>query len=1082
MQQKPTLWGEDVVSWRHLSSSPLVAPISLCIVVGIGYFLTARLSLFLLTPSDGVAVFWPAAGIASGVLIACGPKARLPIAASVMAATVAANLLGDRNIASAIVFAFANAGEALFTAWLIRRRFGSDFNFDSVQQVLTFFAATSVAAAASGAVGAIGVALFHSMDAPLLAIWLNWFASDALGGITVAPLIVGVVRTTQDLPEAGEVLEGTLALVALVAGGVIALSASSDHWFAIAPLGFILPLMLWLAARGRPLFAAMGVFAIALVIVWTATFGVGRLGDPSVPDLDRVNAARTALLIISLCGFILAALFAERRHHEAALAESNEQLRLAVEGAELGVWRLDLCSGRFENDARDRQIHGHNIAAPPASLTEARSCIHPDDLAHIDNGFRASGRARSNYKVEYRLAPTAGSTLERWVALEGTVRRDASGRPVQLLGVTRDITERKRLESELQRKGRKFQELLEALPAAVYVTDAAGYVTYYNQAAVELWGTRPRIGEDKWCDIASFYDNDGMAMSHEVCPTEIALKQGRSVRSKEAILKRQDGTRVPILPCPTPMYDAGGAIVGVVNMTLDISERKNAELALAERSMQLDLAGKVALVGTFAFDVTPGRMKFSPGYAAIHGLPEGSEECSRADWRARVHPDDLARLEARFKDTIAARRHDHHCDYRIVRPDGDVRWIESRSYVTYDGDGPRLVGANIDVTDRKRVERALKERNMQLSLAGKAAGVGSYAYDVGSDSMQITEGYAALHGLPEGTTETSRSAWRDRAHPADRDWLEHLRTEAFRERRDEYGIEYRVVRPGGEVRWIESRSFISYDEEDRPRRVIGVNIDVTDRRRAEVHQRVLIAELDHRVKNVLATVAAVAASTLDTSSSMQNFVAALDARIRAIASTHELLSTQRWQGLPLDELLSRQLAPYSTQSNTRINGPDVLLMAEAGQAVAMVLHELATNAAKYGALSTQKGRVSVQWHWHLSGTARDWLVIEWQEAGGPSVRAPSKIGYGTSVINDLVPYELGGKVEFDYAHAGVRCRLEVPARWVVNARRSADNSKWYGSGNPNERDTQPIGQFKASAGKTTVIAADQAAEGSSRAS
>src|SRR5690606_14909860 len=106
----------------------------------------------------------------------------------------------------------------------------------------------------------------------------------------------------------------------------------------------------------------------------------------------------------------------------------------------------------------------------------------------------------------------------------------------------------------------------------------------------------------------------------------------------------------------------------------------------------------------------------------------------------------------------------------------------------------------------------LGERNMQLSLAGKAAGVGSYAYDVGSDLVQVTEGYAALHDLPEGTTETTRKAWQNRAHPGDRAWIERVRAEAFRERRAEYGIEYRIVRSDGEVRWIESRSFISYDD------------------------------------------------------------------------------------------------------------------------------------------------------------------------------------------------------------------------------------------------------------------------------
>ena len=216
----------------------------------------------------------------------------------------------------------------------------------------------------------------------------------------------------------------------------------------------------------------------------------------------------------------------------------------------------------------------------------------------------------------------------------------------------------------------------------------------------------------------------------------------------------------------------------------------------------------------------------------------------------------------------------------------------------------------------------------------------------------------------------------------------------------------------------------------RPQRVVGVNIDVTERKQAEQQQRVLIAELDHRVKNVLATVSAVAAQTLDASSSMDHFVSAFDGRLRSMAKTHELLSERRWRGIPLAELLRRELAPYTRANNNDIGGPEVILSAEAGQVVGMALHELATNAAKHGALSTREGRVSVQWRRQLNGGPRAGLVIEWQETGGPPAEAESKAGYGMSVIREGIPHELGGKVNYVLAREGARCQFEIPGRWV----------------------------------------------------
>jgi len=481
-----------------------------------------------------------------------------------------------------------------------------------------------------------------------------------------------------------------------------------------------------------------------------------------------------------------------------------------------------------------------------------------------------------------------------------------------------------------------------------------------------------------------------------------------------------------------PDRDLDGSVIGWIACVADITSSKRAEARLAERNAQLDLAGKIAKIGSFTYDNATQKIQLTPGCVAIYGLPEGTLEISRDHWRTLVHPADLPRMDAIARRAFTNRESELVLEFRILRH-GEVRWIESRSLISYNEAGKpiRRIGAQIDVTERKLAEQAQTDRNAQLALAGRAVLVGRYAYDVRKGTVQVSEGYVAIHGLPAATTETPYSEWRTRVHPEDLARAEGLRDQAFADRRKEDNAEYRIVLSNGEVRWIERRGSISYGADGRPERVVGVNIDVTDRKRAEERQRVLIAELDHRVKNALATVSSVVSQTGVGSRSVANFVAALDGRLRSMATTHELLSSGRWQGISLTELIRHELAPYATRHNTKISGPEVVLRPEAGQAMAMVLHELATNAAKHGALSTKKGRVSIRWDRPLNGHPPR-LVLEWQEIDGPAVEAPGKPSYGTSTIRDLIPYELGGAVDFVLAPDGVKCRLELPADWLSN--------------------------------------------------
>jgi two-component sensor histidine kinase len=187
-----------------------------------------------------------------------------------------------------------------------------------------------------------------------------------------------------------------------------------------------------------------------------------------------------------------------------------------------------------------------------------------------------------------------------------------------------------------------------------------------------------------------------------------------------------------------------------------------------------------------------------------------------------------------------------------------------------------------------------------------------------------------------------------------------------------------------------------------------------------------MAELDHRVKNVLARVAVVAVASREGSRSMDDFVKTLDGRIQSMATAHSLLSQSRWQGVNLPDLVRNQLAPYATAGNLAIRGPDVMLSAAATQAMAMVLHELVTNAAKYGALSTPGGRVSVSWDRRQADGAAASLDVVWQELDGPSIAAPVQSGYGTSLVRELIPHELGGTVDLALAPPGASCKITIP--------------------------------------------------------
>lgn len=195
----------------------------------------------------------------------------------------------------------------------------------------------------------------------------------------------------------------------------------------------------------------------------------------------------------------------------------------------------------------------------------------------------------------------------------------------------------------------------------------------------------------------------------------------------------------------------------------------------------------------------------------------------------------------------------------------------------------------------------------------------------------------------------------------------------------------------------------------------------------------LLAELEHRVKNMLSVVGAIVERAREDTGSKEEFIGSLRGRIQSMAGAQALLSESHWRGVNLASLIQAELAPYVTATNTKLHGPAVYLTPDATHAVAMVMHELATNAAKYGALSRPDGVVSVHWTLPSKQAEGPALQIEWDEIGGPEVANPQRQGYGSSVIRDLLTYELGGRVDLMFAPRGVRCRIELPAWSILEA-------------------------------------------------
>lgn len=315
----------------------------------------------------------------------------------------------------------------------------------------------------------------------------------------------------------------------------------------------------------------------------------------------------------------------------------------------------------------------------------------------------------------------------------------------------------------------------------------------------------------------------------------------------------------------------------------------------------------------------------------------------------------------------------------------------------------------------------------RLGLALQAAGLGEFEWDFARDVFVVSDRMAAITGIPAGERPALGGAALDEyVHPDD--------LASFRERRvadsvsaNSFNNVFRHIRPdNGRTIWVRVSGVIERDPSGQPTCLMGIVQDVTHERREEEQRHHLMAELDHRVKNVLAAVQALAQQTAKRTTSLDSFLVTFGGRLKSMASANELLTAARWRGAAIDHLASAELGALAP-GQTRWEGPELFLTPRAANALSLALHELATNAVKFGALSVETGHVDVRWKARRAGG----FELTWTESGGPTVTSPVRRGFGSTLLEQVTPRELNGEVKVDFRPAGVTVRLEAGPQAVA---------------------------------------------------
>ena len=572
------------------------------------------------------------------------------------------------------------------------------------------------------------------------------------------------------------------------------------------------------------------------------------------------------------------------------------------------------------------------------------------------------------------------------------------------------------------------QTALDAMPAAVYVCAADGRLVRYNKRAAAFWGRRPRPNDstERFCGAFKLYRADGSPLPHDQSPTAKALSSGLPAQDVEIIVERPDGTRVTALANIEPLLDRHGRVEGVINCLQDITGRKASEgrLAESEAFLQAVFAATPECIKIVGRDGS--LLKMNPAGLNMVEAPDAATVAGACTFNL-IAPEDRAAWRTNHARVCAGES--LVWEFDIIGLAGSRRHMETHAVPLPGPDGALCqLAVTRDITQRKTDELALRDSERRSRELLQALPTALYTTDAEGRITFFNEAAVEFWGhRPEIGESQWCGAWK--LFWPDGTPLPHDQCPmavAVHEDRVIRNLEAVAERPDG-VRV----PFVPYptplhDSSGRLTGAVNMLVDISFHKEAEARQRLLINELNHRVKNTLASVQSIIMQTLRRADDLEGARQSVEHRLVALARAHDLLTQESWRSAQLSDVVAASLIGHcADRDRLTIKGPPVTLTPKAALALSMALHELCTNALKYGALRSEGGRIAVCWRVQDKDGV-PYLQLYWTESGGPAVIPPARQGFGARLIERGLAGELAGEASLTFPRAGAQCRIDIP--------------------------------------------------------